>query len=196
LGVVDPRDEEVFQGLVSALVLEGDELELTNGTLHVEQFESENTTHDALVSRANDLADPTINVEFRTTTCIEEAGEVTTLFPHRRAVFRSLLGKWNQTAPDKLEFALDDEDVLAHVLEKPDPRSFDTHSVLVNRVTGNDGNSKPIFRQGFTGDCSYSFKGASESVQNAVIALALFGEYSGVGSAVARGCGNMAVEVN
>lgn len=195
LGVVDPRDEDVFQALVRALVLEGDQLELTNGTLSVDQFESENTDHEALVSRANDVADPTVDIEFRTPTCIEEAGDVTTLFPHRRAVFRSLVSKWNRTAPDELEFALDDEHLLAHVLEKPDPQTFDTHSVLVNRVTGTDGNSKPIFRQGFTGDCSYSFKDASESVQNAVTALALFGEYSGVGSAVARGCGNVNVEV-
>jgi len=195
LGVVDSHDEAVFQALVNALVLEGDQLELTNGTLRVEQFESENVTHDALVSRANDYENPTVEVAFRTPTCIEEAGDVTTMFPHRGAVFRSLLGKWNRTAPDELEFALDDDDLLAHVVEKPDARSFGTHSVLVNRVTGEDGNSKPIFRQGFTGDCAYSFKDASESVRNAVTALALFAEYSGVGSAVARGCGNVAVEV-
>src|SRR6056297_1503789 len=90
LGVVDPRDEDVFQGLVQALVLDGDQLELTNGSVRVEEFESENTDHAALVERANDLSDPTIEVEFRTATCIEDAGEVTTMFPHRRAVFRSL----------------------------------------------------------------------------------------------------------
>jgi CRISPR-associated endoribonuclease Cas6 len=196
LGVVDPRDEDVFQALVSALVLEGDQLELTNGTLHVEQFESENTDHETLVSRANDLSDPTIEMEFRTTTCIEEAGDVTTAFPHRRAVFSSLLGKWNQTAPESVEFAIPDEDLLAHIIERPDTRSLETQSVLVNRVRDGDGNSKPIFRQGFTGTCSYSFKDTSESMQNAVTALALFAEYSGVGSAVARGCGNVSVEVN
>ncbi|WP_128478968.1 CRISPR system precrRNA processing endoribonuclease RAMP protein Cas6 [Halorussus pelagicus] len=196
LGVVDPRDEDVFQALVSALVLDGDQLELTNGTLHVEQFESENTDYETLVARANGFSDPTIEMEFRTTTCIEEAGDVTTAFPHRGAVFTSLQGKWCQTAPENVEFAIPDEDLLAHIIERPDTRSLETQSVLVNRVTDGDGNSKPIFRQGFTGTCSYSFKDASESMQNAVTALALFAEYSGVGSAVARGCGNVAVEVN
>jgi len=185
----------VFQALVNALVLDGDRLELTNGTLHVEQFESQNTDHETLISRANDLSVPTIDIEFRTTTCIEEVGDVTTAFPHRRAVFSSLQGKWCQTAPERLEFAISDEDLLAHIIERPDTRSLETQSVLVNRVTDGDGNSKPIFRQGFTGTCSYSFKDASESMQNAVTALALFAEYSGVGSAVARGCGNVTVEV-
>lgn len=195
LGVIDPRDEDVFQALVRALVLEGDQLELTNGTLHVEEFESENTDHEALVTRANNFNRPRIEIEFRTPTCIEEAGDVTTMFPHRRAVFKSLLGKWNRTAPDELEFALEDDDLLAHVVEKPDPREFDTHSVLVNRVTNEDGDTRSLFRQGFTGQCEYFFKDASESVRNAVTALAMFGEYSGVGSAVARGCGNTSVEV-
>jgi len=195
LGVVDPNDEDVFQALVNALVLEDDELQLTNGLLQVEQFESENATHDELVTRASDYTNPTLDFEFQSTTCIEEAGEVTTMFPHRRAVFRSLLGKWNRTAPDELEFGLDEERLVASVLEKPDPRSFQTHSVLVNRVTDDDGESKPIFRQGFTCDCSYTFKNATESVRNAVTTLALFAEYSGVGSAVARGCGSVSVEV-
>jgi CRISPR/Cas system endoribonuclease Cas6 (RAMP superfamily) len=67
--------------------------------------------------------------------------------------------------------------------------------VLVNRVEGSDGNPQPIFRQGFTGDCAYAFKNASESVRNAVVALGLFGGYSGVGSAVARGCGFVEVKI-
>jgi len=67
--------------------------------------------------------------------------------------------------------------------------------VLVNRVRNEDGENRNIFAQGFTGTCGYGFKGASEAVRNAVVALALFGEYSGVGSAVARGCGSVGVEL-
>jgi len=62
-------------------------------------------------------------------------------------------------------------------------------------VENADGENRNLFRQGFTGTCGYAFKDASESVANAVVALALFGECSGVGSAVARGCGNMIVEL-
>jgi CRISPR/Cas system endoribonuclease Cas6 (RAMP superfamily) len=82
------------------------------------------------------------------------------------------------------------------VIEKPDAGSYRTHSVLVNRVTNEEGETRNLFRQGFTGECGYAFKDASEAVKNAVTTLALFGEYSGVGSAVARGCGAVGVEVD
>ena len=193
IGIVDPADQEIFQALVNALVLEGDSIELTDGTLTVERFQSENTSHDALLERANEADDPTVAVSFETPTCIEEAEEVTTMFPHRVPVFQSLLGKWNRTAPSELELEISREALRSQVIEKPDARTYSTHSVLVNRVEGSDGNPQPIFRQGFTGECAYAFKDASESVENAVTALALFGEYSGVGSAVARGCGNVEV---
>lgn len=191
LGVVNPDDAEIFQALVSGLVLEGDSLDLSHGTMRVERFESENVTHGELLERAAELDDPTIEMTFRTATCIEEAGDVTTMFPYRWAVFKSLQGKWNRSCPDELELDLGREDVLAGVIEKPDARAYKTHSVLVNRVENEDGENRNLFRQGFTGQCEYAFKGASESTRNAVCALAMFGEYSGVGSAVARGCGNI-----
>lgn len=194
LGVVDPADEDVFQALVSGFVLEGDSLELSHGTLRVETFESENTSHEELIETASGFDDPTIEMAFRTPACIEEADGITTMFPHRGAVFNSLLGKWNRTTPEELTFDLDRETILKSVIEKPDARAYDTHSVLVNRVKNEDGENRNIFRQGFTGKCEYAFKEASEAVRNAVTAVALFGEYSGVGSAVARGCGMMEVE--
>ena len=195
LGIVHPDDTEVFQALVSGLVLEGETIELSHGDLRVERFESENATHAELLDRASAYDDPTIEMEFRTPACIEEEGDVTTMVPYRWAVFNSLLGKWNRSCPTDLELELDRETVLESVIEKPDPRSFDTHSVLVNRVENEDGENRNIFRQGFSGRCEYAFKGASESVVNAVTALALFGEYSGVGSAVARGCGNIDTKI-
>lgn len=196
LGIVDPADAEIFQALVSGLVLEGDALELSHGTLRVETFESENASHEELLDRAGKFDNPTVELAFRTPACIEEAGEVTTMFPHRWTVFRSLLGKWNHACPEELELELDRETVLAQVIEKPDARSYGTHSVLVNRVTNEDGENRNLFRQGYTGSCGYAFKGSSEAVRNAVVALALFGEYSGVGSAVARGCGSLEVTLS
>jgi hypothetical protein len=195
LGVVDPDDAEIFQALVRAFVLDGDSLELSYGELRVESFESENATHEELLERGAGLDDPTIEMTFRTPTCIVEHGEVTTAFPYRWSVFNSLLGKWNRSCPGDLELELDRESVLASVIEKPDVRSYDTHSVLVNRVENEDGENRNLFRQGFTGDCVYEFKDASESVENVVTALGFFGAYSGVGSAVARGCGSVKVGV-
>lgn len=197
LGIVDSRDDDIFQSLVSALVLDGDELELTNGALHVESFESENTTHEELLAQANDYDEPTIKMEFRTVTSIEEEGNVSTAFPHRIPVFyRSLLGKWNRSAPTEYALDLSRDTLLASVIEKPDTSSYDTDSVLVNRIRDEGGETRPLFRQGFTGSCEYEFKKASESVKNAITALGMFAEYSGVGSAVARGCGSTRTEVN
>jgi len=196
LGVVDPDDRQVFQALVNALVLEGDAIGLAEGELRVEAFESSNAGHADLLERAAGTDQgATVEVEFLTATCIEEASEVTTMFPHRVSVFRSLLGKWNRTAPEELALDLGREAIAGSVIEKPDPRAYETHSVLVNRVENDDGEAQPIFRQGFTGRCEYAFKDASDSVRNAVRVLALFGEYSGVGSAVSRGCGSVEVEV-
>lgn len=195
LGIADPADREIFQALVNALVLEGDCLELSHGRLRVERFESTNATHEGLLSRASECNAPAIEMGFRTATCVEEFGDVTTMFPTRTAVFQSLLGKWNQSCPDDFKLELDREMLARYVIEKPDVDSYDTHSVLVNRVQNGDGETRNIFRQGFSGECIYAFKNASESVVNAVTALALFGEYSGVGSAVARGCGNVEVTI-
>lgn len=194
LGVVDPADTAVFQALVRALVLEGETLPLSHGKLSVERFESGNTTHRELLDRAAAADDPTLELTFQSPACIEEANGVTTMFPHRLPVFRSLLRKWNRTAPEERELGLGEQDILGHLIEKPELRTLDTHSVLVNRVE-DDGQKRPIFRQGFTGTCAYEFKQAPEAVENAVTALALFGEYSGVGSAVARGCGGLGAEL-
>jgi hypothetical protein len=193
--VVDPEDADVFQALVSAFVLDGDTLSLTNGDLRIESFESSNVTHAELLDRATGTDDPLVGMSFRSATCIEEADGVTTMFPHRVPVFRSLLGKWNRAAPADLELSLPRETIRQHVYEKPDASSYATHSVLVNRVEKDDGETRNIFRQGFTGECAYGLKDAPESVANAVVVLGLFGEYSGVGSAVARGCGSVEVEV-
>jgi len=199
LGVVDPADEAIFQALVQALVLEAGALELTDGLLAVKSFESTNRSRETLLDEAGALDDPTLGVRFRSPTCIEERTEITTMFPHRGAVFTSLLRKWNRSLPDDdADRTLDvtRAEFEANLIEKPDADTYDTHSVLVNRVEGADGTPQPIFRQGFTGECAYAFKDASEAVANAATALALFAEYSGVGSAVARGCGNVDVEVS
>lgn len=200
LGVTDPADQNVFEALADAFVFSGDSLQLSEGSLHVRNFTSNNTTHAAVLeAAAAAVADHTdafeIEIRFQTPTCIEEADMITTMFPHRGSVFRSLLRRWNRTLPaesiDRCELGMTRTDFESNLIEKPDARTYDTHSVLVNR--GEDG--EPILAQGFTGTCTYKFKDASEAVRTAVTALARFAEYGGVGSAVARGCGSVEVEV-
>lgn len=200
LGVTDPTDQDVFQALADAFVFSGDSLELADGEFLVRDFGSTRTTHNELLTEAAGRVDelsPNYEIEMRfvTPTCIREANEITTVFPHRGSVFRSLLRKWNRTIPDErtdeLELALTREDFVANLIEKPNERSYDTDVIMVNR--GEDGG--PIIRQGFLGICGYKFKDASEAIRTATTALALFGEYGGVGSFAARGCGTTTVEV-
>ena len=204
LGVADPRDQEVFQALADAFVFSDDTLELADGNFRVRDFASTNTTHEELLEEAaqtvsDQPADFELEFRFRTPTCIQEADEITTMFPHRGSVGRSLARKWAETVPEEqeaeLELALTREDFEANLIEKPDARSYETHSILVNRVDeGSD--TQPIFAQGFTGICTYKFKDASEAARTAVTALARFSAYRGVGSSVARGCGYTEVKIN
>lgn len=200
LGVTDPEDQSVFEALADAFVFGGDALTLSEGALHVRDFASSNATHETLLEEAAATVDDRpetfeIDVQFRTLTCIEEADGVTTMFPHRGSVFRSLLRRWNKTLPedavDRCELGMTREDFESNLIEKPAAHTYETGSVLVNR--GEDGS--PILAQGFTGTCTYKFKGASKAVRTAVTALARFSEYAGVGSSVARGCGTVEVEV-
>ncbi|MFC7131432.1 CRISPR system precrRNA processing endoribonuclease RAMP protein Cas6 [Haloferax chudinovii] len=200
MGVADSRDQEVFQALADAFVFSDDTLELADGDFRVRDFASTNTTHAEILEDASEIVtqhDDTFEIEvrFETPTCVKESGEITTMFPHRGSVFRSLLRKWSSTIPDKradeLELAMTREDFEANLIEKPDAGTYETHSVLVNR--GEDGG--PILRQGFTIDCTYKFKDASEATRTAVTALALFSDYAGVGGFVSRGCGTVSVEV-
>lgn len=201
LGVTDPKDQEVFEALADAFVFGGDSLELSEGKFIVSDFASTNASHDKLLADAAAVVDDLpenfeIEMHFRTPTCIREADEITTMFPHRGSVFRSLLRRWNKTVPEnesaELELGLVREDFEANLIEKPDEQAYDTDVVLVNR--GEDGN--PILRQGFTGSCTYKFKDASEAVRTATTALASLAEYGGVGGFVARGCGTVGVEVH
>lgn len=199
LGVPDPADDDVFEALVRALVFDGDRIELPDGPVFVDSFESERTDRQELLGRAADLDDPSLTLTFHTPTCIEEQGSVTAMFPHRGLVFvDSLAPKWQRTLPtdaDHRALDLARPTVEESVITKPEESTYDTHSVLTNRVRDGD-RPRAILKQGFTGTYTYEFKQASESVENAVTALALFAEYSGIGTAVARGCGNVSVEVS
>lgn len=200
LGVADPRDQEIFQALADAFVFSDDILELADGDFRVRDFASTNTSHMEILEDASEIVTQhhntfEIGVCFETPTCIKESGEITTMFPHRGSVFRSLLRKWSSTIPDnradELGLAMTREDFETNLIEKPDADTYQTHSILVNR--GEDGG--PIFRQGFTADCTYKFKDASEAIRTAVTALALFSDYAGVGGFVSRGCGTVSMEV-
>ncbi|MFB6283632.1 MAG: CRISPR system precrRNA processing endoribonuclease RAMP protein Cas6 [Halobacteria archaeon] len=196
IGVTDPEEHEIYQSIVEPLVLENRDVEVGDSKLELQEFRSQEKGFEEILDGAKEYDDPTIDMKFESPTCIKYGGsEVTEMFPHRTAVFGSILGKWNAAAPEELEIDLDRREIGGNLIEKPELRSLRTHSVRVNTVYDDEkGHERPIVRQGFTGRCRYEFVGGvGEDLEKAVTALAIFGEYSGVGSAVARGCGSVEV---
>jgi CRISPR-associated endoribonuclease Cas6 len=141
---------------------------------------------------------PVIEFDFVSPTCIQyRNSKVTEMFPQRIAVFYSILSKWKQVCPVELSLGLERDDFGRYLIEQPDPRRYQTHSVLVNTVfDAKKEHARPIFKQGFTARCRYSFtSNAPVSIKNACVALAQFAEFCGVGSSVSRGCGQVKVSV-
>jgi hypothetical protein len=97
------------------------------------------------------------------------------------------------------------------VFTVPDVDQYDTHSIVVHRrepesgVESTDGDdATPVSTdggthlneaQGFEGRWSFRFKQASDATKTAVIALAHFAEFAGVGRHTARGAGTVSVSV-
>lgn len=201
VGVTDPKEKEVFQALVSPVVLEEKPIRLTNGDLKIRQVESHSRSFKELIGESQKKSSERVNgvkFTFNSPTCIQYANSsVTEMFPHRSAVFNSIANKWNRVCPEELRIQFHKDEFGRYLVEKPVSDSYRTHSVLVNRIYDeNKGHRRPIFRQGFTGKCKYSFTGQEDSgFREKIITLARFSEYSGVGSAVARGCGSVRVFV-
>jgi hypothetical protein len=191
IGVTDSAETQIFQAMVKPLIFDRKNLDLDGGELIVEDFSSSTKTFEEILGSASRYARPKLSFDFRSPACIQyRNSEVTEMFPHRLAVFRSLQSKWNSVCPEEMRLALADDDIERYIVEKPDAQTYRTHSIMVNTVFDkNKGHARPIFKQGFTCCCTYWFtKDAPVSVKNATLILAQFAEYSGVGSSVSRGC--------
>lgn len=196
VGITDPKEIEIFRAIIAPLVLREGNLAMEKGELRVEELSSSTESFEDMVSSAGKIKEPCLDFQFRSTTSIQYKNtKVTEMFPHRMAVFHSLLSKWNAVCPEELKMSIDRDDMARFMIEKP--LAYETHSVVVNTVFDKiKGHARPIMRQGFSGRCQYTFaRGAPEGFKNGIITLAKFAEYSGVGSAVARGCGAVKVEV-
>jgi CRISPR-associated endoribonuclease Cas6 len=198
IGVIDSHEEEFFQNLVYPILLERRNIVLDRGELCVEHVEDRQVSHTDLFRKVAEYAGSTLEINFLTPTCIQyKNSKVTEMFPQRIAVFHSILSKWNQACPDGYRMDINRDEFGRYLIEKPDVQSYTTYSVLVNTVFDRArGHARPIFKQGFVGRCGYSFTpDAPKSFWNAVAILALFSEFSGVGSSVARGCGQVSVSL-
>ena len=198
IGITDPNEIEIFQSLIQPLILEGMDISLDAGSLQIEEIKSNTLTFDELMTMVREYNASSIEFEFISPTCIQyKNSSVTEMFPHRTAVFTSLLSKWNRGCPPELRMSVERDDLGRFIAEKPDARSYNTHSVMVNTVFDSaKEHHRPIFKQGFTSRCIYQFmRDVPLGVRNAVIALSIFAEYSGVGSSVSRGCGCVKVKM-
>ena len=196
VGITDPKEIEIFRAIIAPLVLREGNLAMEKGELRVEELSSSTESFEDLVNSAGKIKEPCLDFQFRSTTSIQYKNtKVTEMFPHRAAVFHSLLSKWNAVCPEGLKMSIDRDDMARFMIEKP--LAYETRSAVVSTfMDGKKGHARPKMMQGFVGRCQYRFtKEAPEGLKNGIVALAQFAEYSGVGSAVARGCGAVKVTV-
>ena len=196
VGITDPKEVEIFRSIISPLVLKERNLRMEKGELRVEELKSSTASFEELLFSAGEIKEPCLDIQFKSPTCIQYKNtKVFEMFPHREAVFFSLLSKWNAVCPEGMLMGIERDDIARFMIEKP--LAYETHSIVVNTVFDRvKGHARPIMKQGFTGRCQYTFtKNAPVGLKNGIVALAKFAEYSGVGSSVARGCGAVAVGV-
>jgi CRISPR-associated endoribonuclease Cas6 len=192
IGVTSDDEQSVFRSLVDALMYDQQSISLTDGELKINQFESTQADHESLLEEAASYASPRLRVAFETPTCIEDGTDIQTRVPHRIPVFESLRDKWNQTAPEKYQLDISRDDIRQNIIAQPKPETYRKHKVM----KGRDEEGRPLFIHGFTCDWEAWFHKPSEAQRTALTALMLYSEYSGIGNAVARGCGSVSVEVH
>ncbi len=198
IGVTDTEEEEIFRTFFKSLVLENETIPLEKGDLLLREMESVNHSYEDIVSEAEKRDPEGLYFQFVTPTCVEfRNSSITEMFPHRTAVFNSIVSKWNRMSGEKWKIGLDRETIGKSLIEYPDFDSLDNHSVKVGSFYNEKKeHEQPILKQGFKGECQYRFGSEiSEEVKNALTGLAMFAEFSGVGSAVSRGCGSVETEV-
>jgi len=198
IGISDPNDEVIFQNIISPILEKDKEIPLQEGLLSVQNMETSSETFDGIFKKIQRYHSSDITFHFFTPTCIKyKNSNVTELFPHRIAVFYSLLSKYNRVCPEKIRLSIDRDELGRFLIEYPDSMSYKTHSVLTNTIFDTKKqHARPIFRQGFTGICKYGFTpDAPESFKNACYILAHFAEYCGVGLSVSRGCGQIRLKI-
>lgn len=198
IGITDPLEIEIFQSIIQTLILKERNIKLEKGELRIEEVTSTNIRFEDIIDSLEGFKNVNIEFRFKSPACIQyKNSKVFEMFPHREAVFSSLVSKWNVVCPAELKMSIERDEIARYVMEKPDAESYNTHSVMVNTVFDKvKGHYRPILRQGFTGKCMYLFaKDAPQDMRNGILVLSKFAEYSGVGSSVSRGCGWVEVEV-
>jgi CRISPR-associated endoribonuclease Cas6 len=196
VGITDQRETEIFRSAVAPLVSRERNLRLKSGELRVEELASNTASFEELLQAAGNLREIGLDFEFKSPTCIPyRNSKVFEMFPHREAVFHSLLSKWNSVCPEGMKMNIERDEMRRFIAEKP--LAYDMQSAVINTVYDRArGQARPVMRQGFVGRCRYTFSSdAPEDLCRSIAALARFAEFSGVGSSVGHGCGAVAVRI-
>jgi len=210
LGVVHPDDRTVFEALMRAFVIEDRTLPLAHGELTVEEVSTERTTPQELLEETSTVAaDATgVRMRFRSPTCLERYEGVWEAHPDRVELFRQLADRWNAVVDQpELELAPTPDALGRGLYTVANTDRYDTHSIVVFReeptdcdaegdtrqIAGGGGHLNEV--QGFTGEWKFMFKDASPATRTAVLTLARFAEFAGVGRHTARGAGSITTEL-
>lgn len=191
-------DSEGFQELFNDLVLSDQDLEIAGEKFEVTGMNTEEINWQDLMEKKTPSG---LYFHFMSPVSIQYKGsEVTEMYPHREAVFKSLEDSWNRNAPEQMQFEIKTDKLKKHVNEKPkrnkygDPE-YQTHNTVVTRKK--DGESKNQIKAfGFTGKTEYGFKNASDQLKKKLAILTRYAKHAGLGSHTARGLGNTYTEVN
>lgn len=186
-GVFGDIWEQAMQG--------GQRLELANGDVEFHVNKTHDYNHDQLIGKAEAYDDPEIQMEFVDGTIIErDRNDISEVHPDRWLVFRSLLERWKDSAPDRLQFDFTRDDIYANVIgHHPNgSASIQEHNVVVAK----DGKNQAK-QHCFSGEYVYKFsQDTPEAIKNSVTALALFAPYCGIGRHVTRGFGTVEVTIH
>ncbi len=183
-------DSEGFQELFNDLVLSGEGLEIAGKKFEITGMNTEEIEWQDLMEKKNPEG---LYFHFLSPVSIQYKGsEVTEMFPHREAVFKSLENSWNRNAPEQMQFEINTEKLKKHVIEKS--YSHDTANTVVTRKKDGE-NKRQIKAFGFTGKTEYGFKNAPDALKKKLAILTRYAKHAGLGSHTARGLGNTYTEV-
>lgn len=184
-------DIEGFQELFNDLVLSGEGLEIAGEKFKITGMNTEEIEWPELMEKKEPEG---LYFHFMSPVCIKyKSSEVTEMFPHREAVFKSLEDSWNRNAPEEMQFEINTEELKKHVIEKS--YSHNTANTVVTRKKDRE-SKQQIKAFGFTGKTEYGFKNANDSLKKKLAILTRYAKHAGLGSHTARGLGNTYTEVN
>lgn len=190
VGVTTPSLVEESRKVIDTVINDGAALPISGGTLKGISESQTVTTRQELLERADEMDVDSIPMWFRTPTCLDPE-RTHTLYPHRGAVFESLLEIWNAHAPPELTWDVSRDRIEDVIRERPVQHSIETTRVAIERTRGDSLRT----RWGFTGGVQYEFVDPTPAERNALFAAALLGRYGGIGHYRDRGCGDIAVGV-